>query len=161
MKAIVVVDQNWGIGRDGKLLIHLPGDLKYFKEKTLGKVLVIGRETLQSLPGGKPLPGRQTIVLSRDAQFEASCKKCTSMGDLFKELEGCDMNEVFIAGGASVYKQFLPYCDTYYVTKIFSELDADCFFPNLDKLKGLKVVWESDLMEESGVKYQFIEYRKK
>ena len=78
MKAIVAVDRNWGIGRDGGLLVHLPGDLKYFKEKTLGKTVVMGRETLESLPGGKPLPGRDNIVLTLNSFYEAGCPLCHS-----------------------------------------------------------------------------------
>ena len=65
MKAIAALDRNWAIGRDGKLLCHIPGDLKYFKEQTLGKTLVMGRKTLESLPGGSPLPGRENVIISR------------------------------------------------------------------------------------------------
>lgn len=161
MKAIVVVDKNWGIGKDGGLLVHLPGDLKYFKEKTLGKVVVMGRETLASLPKGKPLQGRTNIVLSRNPSFEADCKVCNSMGSLFKELEKYNMEDVFIAGGETVYRQFLPYCTSYLVTKIDAEFPADKQFENLDKREDVAVFWESALQEENGICYKFFEYRRK
>ena len=104
MKSIVVVDKNWGIGKDGDLLVHLPGDLKYFKEKTLGKVVVMGRTTFESLPGKKPLPGRVNIVLSRDLEFHPEgCIMCRSKEELFKELENYDDDDVMIMGGSYVY----------------------------------------------------------
>jgi len=161
MKAIVVVDKNWGIGRDKKLLVHLPGDLKYFKEHTLGRTIVMGRETLESLPGGKPLLNRNNIVLTRNKGYGAGCSICHSKEELLKMVKDGNADEVFITGGEKVYKQFLPCCDTCYVTKIDKILDADKFFHNLDEDENFSVVDESEWIEENGTRYKFVEYRRK
>ena len=158
MNAIVVVDRKWAIGRDGGLLVHLPGDLKYFRERTLGKVNVVGRKTLQSFPGGKPLPGRTNVVLTRDMSFEAQdCVILHSREEVLEYAGKYPAEDVFISGGAEVYRQFLDDCDTFYVTKIDSEFDADRFFPNLDAL-GYRVECESPVQEEKGLTYRFLKY---
>lgn len=161
MKAIVVVDKNWGISRNKKLLIHLPGDLKYFKGLTLGKTIVVGRETLETLPGGKPLSNRKNIVLTRNKDYVASFPVCHSKEELFEMIKDENTDDVFIAGGEKVYKEFLPYCDTCYVTIIDKNFDADKFFPNLDEDGNFSVVNESEVMEENGTRYRFVEYRRK
>lgn len=161
MKTIVAVDNNWGIGKDGGLLVNLPGDLKYFKEQTLGKVVVMGRTTFESLPGKKPLKDRVNIVLSRNEDFQPDCTKCKSMGELFKTLEAYDMEDVFIIGGADIYRQFLPYCSSHLVTKINGVFEADKFFENLDLRTDLELVGMSEPVSENGVEYRFAEYRRK
>lgn len=162
MKTIVAVDNNWGIGKDGTLLVHLPGDLKYFKEKTLGKVVVMGRTTFESLPGKKPLKNRVNIVLSRNPGFQPEGSiRCSSMGELFKVLENYDMEDVFIIGGADVYRQFSPYCNGHLVTKINGVFGADKHFENLDKRSDFELVKESEPQNENGVEYRFTEYRRK
>lgn len=161
MKTIVAVDNNWGIGKDGGLLVHLPGDLKYFKEKTLGKVVVMGRATLESFPGKKPLKDRVNIVLSRNPEFQPDCICCRSMGELFRALENYDMEDVIIIGGQDIYKQFLPYCSSHLVTKINGVFDADKHFENLDQRNDMELVWEGETQSENGVEYQFTEYRRK
>lgn len=160
MNAIVVVDENWGIGRDGGLLTHLPGDLKYYKEKTLGKVVVIGRKTLESFPGSKPLPGRTNIVITRNAGYNADgCIICHSKDDVMERLRDYEPENVFVSGGAEIYRQFMEECDSFYVTKIYSSFEADRYFPNLDEL-GYEPVWESALQEEKNLKYRFFKYKK-
>lgn len=158
--AIVVVDKNWGIGFQGDLLAHLPGDLAYFKEKTLGKVVLMGRETLESLPGGKPLSGRTTVVLTRNAEYEATCEVINSLEEFLDKCEvgGMEFEEVFIAGGAQIYEQFLPHCDKCLITKIDSEFEADKHFPDLDSSDEFKLVSESEVHEENGFTYRFTEY---
>ena len=117
MNAIVVVDKNWAIGKDGSLLVHLPGDLKYYRQKTLGKVIVVGRKTLESFPGGKPLPDRTNIVLTSDAAYEApGCIICHSKDEVMETIAGYDPEDVFIAGGSQIYEQFMEDCDGFYVT---------------------------------------------
>lgn len=158
MNAIVVVDENWAIGKDGGLLVHLPGDLKYYRSKTIGKITVVGRKTLESFPGGKPLPHRTNIVITRNEDFQADdCIVCHSVDQVMEKLQEYDDENIFIAGGAEVYKQFMEYCDTFYVTKIHSSFEADRYFPNLDEA-GYKVVWESPIQEEKGLSYQFLKY---
>lgn len=160
MKAIVVVDKNWGIGKEGNLLVHLPGDLKYYKEKTTGHVIVVGRKTLESFPGGKPLPNRINLVLTGNPEFQAEgCIVCRSKDEAMEKLRSFHGQEVFIAGGAQVYEQFLEDCDEFYVTKIDACFDADRHFPNLDGL-GYKVTWESPLQEEKGIAYRFLKYER-
>lgn len=158
MNAIVVVDKNWKIGRDGGLLVHLPGDLKYFKERTYGKTIVIGRKTLESFPGKKPLPGRKNIVLTKQADYSAEgCSICHSKEDVM-ELLGEDTDGVFIAGGESIYREFLADCDTVFLTRIYAEFPADRCFPNLDESGEFSITWESGIQEEKGISYQFFQY---
>lgn len=162
MKTIVAVDNNWGIGKDGCLLCSIPGDLKYFKEKTLGKVVVMGRTTYESLPGKKPLKDRINIVLSRNQDFQPEgCIICRSMGELFKVLENYNMEDVFIIGGEDIYRQFSPYCSGHLVTKIDADFEADKHFENLDRRGDIELVEESDPQKENGVEYRFTEYRRK
>jgi dihydrofolate reductase len=162
MKAIVVVDNNWGIGKDGQLLVHLPGDLKYFKEKTMGKTIIVGRKTLESFPGGKPLPGRTNIVLTENTAFEReNCSICNDLDELFDEIAVMDGQDIFVVGGACIYEMFLPYCDEVFVTKILETYDADKHFPNLDQSDGFVKTWQSELMEEQGVQYRFEKYSRK
>lgn len=158
MNAIVVVDKNWAIGKDNNLLVHLPGDLKYFREKTLGKTIVMGRKTLESFPGGKPLPKRNNIVLTGNEEFcSKECKVCYSFEQLLKELPD---EEIFIAGGESVYKQFMSYINTIYVTKIEEEFQADTYFENLDESNEFSLVWQDSIKEEGGIKYYFTRYER-
>ncbi len=177
MKCIVIVDKDWGIGKEGNLLVHLPGDLQYFKEKTLGKVLIIGRKTLESLPGGRPLSGRKTIVLTGNPLYEPSTARdgtqpivCHSRADIEDALnrlrneQGIDINEdVIVAGGETVYEMFLPQCDEMLVTRIDRSFDADRHFANLDSLAAagsVRLVWESEQHEENGITYKFTRYER-
>ncbi|MBQ9015712.1 MAG: dihydrofolate reductase [Firmicutes bacterium] len=158
MNAIVAVDRNWGIGRDNDLLVHLSGDLKYYKEKTIGNVIIVGQRTLESFPGSKPLPGRTNIVLSDDPAFvREDCIVCRTKEEVLEKAAEYDPETVFICGGASVYRLFLEDCDAFYVTKIDAAFEADTFFPNLDEL-GLQVDWTSEPQEEKGLSYRFERY---
>ncbi len=157
MKMIVAADRNWGIGKDGRLLAHLSGDLRYFKERTLGKTIIMGRTTLESLPGGRPLPGRTTFVMTRNADYETDCEKFGSVDSLLERLETVE-GDVLVCGGADIYEQLMPYCDTFYITKIDAVFDADRFIPDLDGMRGVELLRESEEMEENGIKYRFLEY---
>lgn len=160
MNLIVIADQNWAIGRDGGLLVHLPGDLKYYRQKTIGKTIVVGRKTLESFPGGKPLPDRTNIVMTGDETYAAEgCIICHSKEDVLERLRACKREDVFIAGGAEVYRQFMDLCDTFYVTKIHAAFEADRFFPNLDEA-GYRITWEGPIQEEKGISYQFLKYER-
>ncbi|MCO7122070.1 dihydrofolate reductase [Ihubacter massiliensis] len=156
MNTIVVVDENWNIGRDGGLLVHLPGDLKYFKERTYGKTVVVGRKTLESFPGAKPLPGRKNVVLSRNEDYNP--KDCTVYHSKEELMEALAGEEVFVSGGEQIYLQFMEDCRRFYVTKIYASFPADRSFPNLDEMEDLAVTWKSDVQEEKGIRYQFFEY---
>lgn len=159
MKIIVAVDLNWGIGCDGKLLQHIPEDMKFFKEKTIGNVVVMGRETFESLPGKNPLKDRVNIVLSRDRSFKDDrLIICNSIEDTLKELQKYENSKVFIIGGETIYKQFLPYCDELYITKIQNEYKADRFFPNVDIMSNWELIKESEIKEYNNVRYVFSTY---
>ena len=158
MNAIVVVDRNWAIGREGNLLVHLPGDLKYYKEKTTGNIIVYGRKTLSTYPGGKPLPNRTNIVLTRNRDYENDgCIICHSREEVLEAVKDYDTDSVFISGGAETYELFFDDVDTFYVTKIDAEYEADRYFPNLDE-QGFKITWESEIQEHKGTEYRFYKY---
>lgn len=160
MKAIVAVDQNWAIGNRGKLLIHLPGDLNYFKEKTKGKVVVMGRSTLETLPAGKPLRDRINIVLSANSSFHADCEVVRNIESLKEQLSQYDPEDVFVIGGETVYRELLSSCDTVLVTKINAAFTADKYFPNLDEMVEWEMISSGESHQENGVAYQFTEYRR-
>lgn len=161
MNLIVVVDENWSIGRDGGLLVHLSGDLKYFKKRTYGKTLIMGRKTLESFPGARPLPGRRNLVLTRRPDYAPEgCEVFHSKEELTRQL-GPDTSNVFVSGGENVYRQFLEDCDTFFVTKIYQSFPADRSFPDLDQREDMEITWKSGVQEEKGIKYQFFEYTRK
>lgn len=167
MNAIVAVDRNWGIGKNNDLLVHLSKDLKYYKEKTLGKCVIFGQRTLESLPGGKPLPKRDHIILSDDPEYTVTpregyaCDVCHTKDEVLAKAAEYQAKgeEVIVCGGASIYELFLDDCDGFYVTVIDHVFDADRFFPDLDSL-GLKVTWESEQMEEDGYTFTFRKYER-
>lgn len=159
MNAIVAVDENWGIGRDGGMLFHLPGDLKYFKEKTRGKTLVMGRATLDSLKGGRPLPERVNLVLTRDPGFaREGAIVLRSFAQLRQALAGLPADEIMLLGGGSLYAQLIDCCEMAYVTKIEASAPADSFFPKLDGRAGWSLTACSEPRAESGIIYRFCEY---
>ena len=159
MKIIVAVDANWGIGYKGDLLEKIPEDLKYFKEKTLGKVVVMGRETFDSLPGKSPLKNRVNIVLSRNEIFEDDrITICRSMDELFKETEKYHTDDIFIIGGEMIYKQFLPYCNEAYITKIEKTHVADKFFPKINEFENWELAYSDKIKNYNKVEYNFTKY---
>ncbi len=131
MNIIAAVDNNWAIGNKGKLLASLPSDMRFFKTTTMGKPVVMGRKTLESLPGGKPLEGRANIVLSKTLKDRDGI---TVVNDI-SELSGLSVNldDVFVIGGAEVYRALLPYCSFAFITHLDAEFEADAHFPNLDE----------------------------
>ena len=134
MKLIAAIDNNWNIGKDGELLVHIPADMKFFREKTMGKVVVMGRKTLESFPGKKPLKGRTNIVLTTNKNYDAENVIIVSdLSELANVLSDYDDNDVYVIGGGSVYRLLLPYCDTAYITKVNVDCDADTSIPNLDE----------------------------
>lgn len=162
MKLILAADRNWAIGKDGDLLCHLPRDLKYFKEKTVGKTVIMGRGTLESLPGKKPLPKRENIVISGNPDYAVpGAVVLHSHEELFDYIRDKDSDEVMVLGGGRVYRELLPYCDTCYITRIYDSFDADTWFVNLDEMPEFEIVWQSELQEENGIQYRFLEYRRK
>ncbi len=159
MKAIVAVDNSWGIGYQGNLLAMIPEDLKYFKEKTLGQTVVMGRTTLESLPMGKPLKDRVNIVLSRDVSYENDqVVLMRTIDELFDKLP-LYQNEIFVIGGESVYRQLLPHCEEAYVTKIDQTYSADKHFVNLDQHPDWELVSTSEVQYFNEIPFTFNKYR--
>lgn len=159
MQAIVCVDKNWGIGRNNGLLFHIPADLEYFKQKTFGKIIVMGGNTLLSLPHSKPLPGRTNIILS-DLFYRDDCLVCPTIEALFTELKKHLSQNVFIVGGAMFYKTMIDFCEYAFVTKVDSICDdATSFFPNLDIASNWEIFETSDVNEDNGYKFKYIIYK--
>ncbi len=160
MKAIVAVDRNWGIGKNNGLLFHLKKDMKFFKEKTTGNVVVMGGNTLLSLPNEKPLPNRTNIVLS-DVFYRDDVIMAQSLKELLNILKNYDTDTVYVMGGAMMYRTMLPYCDTVYVTKIDADGEAQVFYENLDKLPNWECIEESEPEEDNGYSIKFATYKNK
>lgn len=162
MNLIVAVDKNWGIGKDNNLLVHLKGDMKFFREKTLGKVVVMGRSTLESFPEGKPLKDRTNIVITHRNDFKKDGVIVVhNMDELAEEINKYNPEDVMVIGGASVYNELMTSCDRLLITKIDKEFDADTFIKNVDELHQFKVLKKSEVQEENGIKFQFVEYIRK
>jgi len=160
MKAILSADLNWAIGYEGNLLMRVPDDMKFFKRKTLGKVVLMGRKTYESLPGKAPLEGRVNIVLSRDENFsDDRVTVCHTIDEALNEIKKYDKDDVFIIGGEKIYKEFLPYCEKVYVTKFKKKFEADTFFPNLDADENWESYKTSTEKEYKGMKYCFTKYK--
>lgn len=153
MNFIVACDKNLGIGYDNELLYHISQDLKHFKELTTGKVVVMGKNTLLSLPNSKPLPNRVNIVLSSTLKAQENIIVAKNLNELFKILSNYNSEDIFVIGGAQVYEQLYDYCDTGYITVIDGKKRANKFFP--------RKIWEdkssSNVLfdEKTGLYYKF------
>ena len=159
MRAIVAIDLNFGIGYKGKLLQPIPEDLKFFKRMTLGKIVIMGRETFESLPRKEPLRDRINIVLSKNARFtNDNVIICRSLDRLFNILAKHSKEDAFVIGGESVYTQLLPFCSEAYVTKIRSRYVADKYFTNIDELQAWQAVTESEPKSYGNIEYSFVKY---
>ena len=161
IKAIVHADKEWGIGKNGDMMFSLPKDMKFFRETTTGHVVVMGGNTLRSFPGQKPLKNRTNIVVSR-GQVRDDCIIVPTMSE-FKEMIKSHQNEgdVYVIGGAQIYKELLPYCDEALVTRVDSIGGADTFFPNLDEDENFVCVYESEPMDDNGYTIRFTTYQNK
>lgn len=159
MKLIVAVDEKWGIGKDGDLLLSIPDDMLYYRATTRGKVVVMGYTTLLSLPNSKPAPGRLNIVLADIPRLRISgAVVCSSMEQLHRMIGNFALDDVFDIGGGSMYRQLLPYCCAAHITKMRFDGGADTYIPNLDELPEWSVKNESEIKEYDGVRYSFLEY---
>jgi Dihydrofolate reductase len=161
MKIIVAVDNNWGIGKRNDLLFHLPEDMKFFKEKTLDKVVVMGSNTLLSFPNSKPLKRRTNIVLWPGGEKRDDCVIVDSLFELFETLNSYQSNDTFIVGGAMFYKTMLPYCDTAYITKVHADGGAEVFFENLDNMPSWSLIEESAPVVDGNYTLTFCTYSNK
>lgn len=160
MNIIVAVDKNYGIGRDGGLLFSIPEDMAYFRSMTRGKTVIMGRKTLDSLPGGRPLKDRRNIVFSRSADFEREGVERVSSGEELLDIIK-DEEDAFVIGGEAIYREMLPYCDKAYVTMVDAEAEADRFFPRMDDMADWILAQASEWKEHEGIRFQFREYHRK
>jgi dihydrofolate reductase len=175
MKAISSADLNWGIGYKGQLLKRVPEDMKFFMRMTMGKVVVMGRETFESLPGRQPLKNRVNIVLTKNPAYGAACDAssseaagsaekpenliiCHSVEELFEILKGYLSEDIFLIGGQTIYTQFLPYCSEVYITRFEKVFEADRHFPNLDLMENWELAEESGPHEYDGMTFRFLKY---
>lgn len=157
MDVVVNVSENWGIGFENRLLVCISADLRRFREITTGKTVILGRKTLATFPGGKPLKNRRNIVLTHDRDFAVEgAETAHDLHELFSMLS--DTDQVCVIGGASIYGQLLEYCSHASVTKSYVNKKADCFFPDLDELPSWKIEKKSEILEENGVQFQYIDY---
>ena len=162
MNLIVAADKNWAIGHENKLLVSIPADMKFFREMTTGKVVVMGRKTLESFPGGLPLKNRINVVLTKNKDYHVKDAVVVhSVEEALEELEKYDTKDVYVIGGDTVYRQMLPYCDTAHVTKIDHAYEADTYFPNLDKDKEWELTADSEEQTYFDLEYRFLLYKRK
>ena len=158
MNLIVAVDENWAIGKGGDQLIYISTDLKRFKELTTGHPVILGRKTLATFPGGRPLKNRRNLILSATAGYEVEGAEVFPDVD---SLLSAAPQDAFVIGGESVYRALLDRCDTAYVTKIHAAFPADRYFPDLDAHPDWTVWEESVPLEENGVVFHYITYKRK
>ncbi|MBS6735952.1 MAG: dihydrofolate reductase [Clostridiales bacterium] len=162
MRLIVAVDKNWGIGKNNDLLVSIPSDKKFFRQETTGKVVVMGRKTLESFPGGLPLKNRTNVVLTRNAGYRAKDTVIVhDIPELLVELKKYPSDAVYVVGGGTVYEELLPYCDEAYVTKIDFAYEADTYFPNLDQMPEWEMVEESEEQTYFDLEFTFTRYERK
>ncbi len=162
MNCIVAVDSNWAIGLNNHLLVSIPADMRFFRETTKQKIVIMGRSTLESFPGGKPLQNRVNIVISHDPNFTVpGATVVHSIEEPAAAASQYPSGDVFVIGGASIYRQFLPYCDVAYVTRIDYSYDADTYFPNLDDDSEWEMTECSEEQTYYDLTYCFTTYRRK
>ena len=161
MNLIAAVDKNWAIGKDNGLLVSIPADMKFFRETTTGKVVVMGRKTLESFPNGLPLKNRVNIVLTTDYSYQVKDAVIVhSKEELEEELQKYDSEDIYVIGGESVYRLLLDACDTAHITKIDYAYEADAFFPNLDENPDWEIVADSEEQTYFDLEFYFLKYQK-
>ncbi|OYO76237.1 dihydrofolate reductase [Lachnotalea glycerini] len=162
MNLIAAVDGNWAIGCKGQLLVRIPNDHKMFREETTGKVVVLGRKTLETFPNGIPLNNRTNIILSKNKDYRVKDAIVVhSIDELLQKLKQYKSEDVYIIGGESIYNEMLPYCDVAHITKINHEYVADAYFPNLEKSKEWEINAVSEEQTYFDLEYTFVQYKRK
>lgn len=162
MNLIAAVDENWAIGNKNNLLIRIPADQKAFRQETTGKVVVLGRKTLETFPQGLPLKDRMNIILSSNRNYKVKGAIVVHhIDELMEELKSYPDENVYIIGGESVYRQMLPYCNVAHITKIDRAYEADAYFPNLDEMPEWEITADSDEQVYFDTTYHFLKYERK
>lgn len=161
MNLIAAVDNNWAIGKNNQLLVSIPADMKFFRTTTTGKVVVMGRKTLESFPNGQPLKNRVNIVLTHDRTYRVKDAVVVySMDELREELKKYDSEDIYVIGGESIYRQLVDECDVAHITKIDFAYDADAYFPNLDEKDEWEITADSEEQTYFNLIYHFLKYEK-
>ena len=155
MNLIVAADRRWAIGRGGDQLVYLSADLKRFKALTTGHAVILGRKTLSTFPGGRPLKGRRNLILSRNPGF--ACEGAEVFSDP-EALRAAAPEDAFVIGGGSVYAALLPWCGAAHVTKIDAEFQADTWFPDLDADPAWEIAGEEPPLEQDGLRFRYVTY---
>ena len=158
MELIVAVFDDWGIGKDGTQPIALSADRKFFRETTKGAMVIVGRKTLADFPGGRPLPNRVNVVLTRQDVEIPDVIVCHSPEEAVALAEKAE--RAMVIGGGSIYNQLLPYCDTAYITKVHTTPESDTFFPNLDEDNDWKLSEILQSGEENGIAFEMCLYKR-
>lgn len=162
MNIIVNADKNWAIGKNNSLLVRIPADMKYFRQMTEGNIVVMGRKTLESFPGGQPLKNRVNVVLTTDKNYKVKDTVIVhSVEEMVEELKKYNSEDVYVIGGESIYRQLLPYCTKAYVTKIDHAYDADTYFPDLDADPEWEMTKISDEQTYFDLEYVFVIYERR
>ncbi len=158
MELIVAVYEDWGIGANGTQPVALHADRKFFRQTTREACVIVGRKTLADFPGGRPLPNRINVVISRgavDTEGVVICRSPEEAAEYTKQYP-----KVMVIGGGSIYRQMLPYCDKAYVTKVHAKLESDTFFPNLDEMDDWMLSEVLQSGEEDGIRYEMCLYER-
>ena len=159
MNAIAAVSLSWGIGEAGGLLFHIKADMQRFRAMTTGGTVLMGRRTLDSLPGGNPLPHRRNIVLTRDAAFHREgVETAHSVEEALELVRGEDPEKVWVIGGGEIYAALLPRCRLCYLTRVYAQPECDAFFPDLDSKAEWQILRSGPIVSDGALDYQFIEY---
>ena len=161
MNAIAAVSTAWGIGREGELLFHIPEDLKRFRAMTSGGTVIMGRKTLDSLPGGRPLPNRRTIVLTRDKDFSRPGVEAARSAEEVLALVGGQDGSAWVCGGGEVYRLLLPYCRLCCLTRVYAAPESDAFFPDLDRMEEWRLLRSGPVLLSGETAYQFVDYERR
>ncbi len=162
MNVIAAVDNNWAIGYQNKLLVSIPADMRFFRDETTGKVVIMGKNTLETFPGGQPLKNRTNIVITRSKDYKVKdAIMVNSIEDALELAKNYKPEDVYIIGGASIYRQMLPYCNVAHITKIDFAYQADTYFPNLDQMEDWVLAEETEEHTYYDLTYTFCRYERK
>lgn len=162
MNLIAAVDKNWAIGKDNKLLVSIPADMKFFRETTTGKVVVMGRKTLESFPNGLPLKNRTNIVLTHNKNYAVKDAIIVhDLDELHEELKKYNSEDIYVIGGEKIYEQLVDECDVAHITKIDFAYDADAYFPNLDEKEDWVITGDSEEQTYFDLEFYFYRYERK
>lgn len=158
MDLVVNVTENWGIGNNNELLVAISADLKRFRQLTTGRTVILGRKTLDTFPGGRPLKNRRNLILSGNPAYTVEGAEVVHSVEELKAAITAE-EPVSVIGGASIYELLLPYCSEARITKTLLTVPADRFFPNLDEMPNWHITEESEILEENGIRFRYVDYK--